>query len=222
MRRPTIGESRYPVANDFMVLLRDWREDAIIRMLGFVWSGYDVLAREVLEGLNPEQSYEDLERSVTQYLEPRIRQSMNGYEPYYMQHGVYEHETRRPAPAQPPQYDLAFVWYRNERVMFPLEAKVLKTSADVAAYLADVRDEFLTCRYAPFSSEAAMLAYLLSGTPDETFRAISQKLPCSVECHPSFNLRSHRFSDHQRTVPEGMMYPARLRIHHLVLKMMLV
>lgn len=68
MRRPTIGESRYPETNDFMVLLRDWRQDAIVRMLGFVWSGYDLLAREVLEGLNSEQSYEDLERSVTQYL----------------------------------------------------------------------------------------------------------------------------------------------------------
>src|SRR5665213_2963949 len=151
MRRPTIGESRYPEANDFMVLLRDWRQDAIIRMLGFVWSGYDLLARDVLAGLNPEHSYEDLERSITQYLEPRIRESMTGFEPYYMQHGAYEHETRRAAPAQPPQYDLAFVWYRNERVMFPLEAKVLRTSGDVAAYLADVREQFLTCRYAPFS-----------------------------------------------------------------------
>lgn len=221
MRRPTIGESRYPETNDFMVLLRDWRQDAIVRMLGFVWSGYDLLAREVLEGLNSEQSYEDLERSVTQYLEPRIRQSMTGFEPYYMQHGAYEHETRRPAPAQPPQYDLAFVWYRNERVMFPLEAKVLKTSADVAPYLADVRDEFLTCRYAPFSSEAAMLAYLLSGTPDETFGSISQRLPCTVELHPSFNIRSHRFSDHRRDVPQGKPYPASLRIHHLVLEIML-
>ena len=46
MRRPTIGESRYPETNDFMVLLRDWRQDAIVRMLGFVWSGYDLLARK--------------------------------------------------------------------------------------------------------------------------------------------------------------------------------
>jgi hypothetical protein len=187
-------------------------------MLGFVWRGYDLLDREVLKDLNPEQPYEDLERSVTQYLEPRIRQFMTGFEPYYIQHGVYEQETRRPAPAQPPQYDLAFVWYRNERVTFPLEAKVLRTSGDVAAYLSDLRNDFLTCRYAPFSSEAAMLAYLLTGNPEETFEAISQKLPCIVQHHRSFNTRPHRFSDHQRDVPQGKSYPGRLRMHHLVLK----
>lgn len=218
MRRPTIGESRYPESNDFMALLGGWKQDAITRMLGFVWTGYDLLVHEVLEGLNPEQPYEDLERSVTQYLEPRIRQSMTGYEPYYIQHGVYEHETRRPAPAQPPQYDLAFVWRQNGRVMFPLEAKALKTSGDVARYLTDVRNEFLTCRYAPFSCEAAMLAYLLSGTSGETFGAISQKLSCAVQLHPNFNTRPHQFSDHQRDVPQGKTYPAKLRIHHMVLE----
>jgi hypothetical protein len=221
MRRPTIGESLFPDTTDFVALLTDWRRDAVVQLLGFVWNGYDLLASQMLEGVDPDQEYEDLERSVTQYLEPRIRRTMTGYEPYDIQHGAYEHETRSAAPAQPPQYDLAFVWYRNPRVMFPLEAKVLKTEGDVSAYLTDVRDEFLSCRYAPFSSEAAMLGYLLSGSPDRTFRAISEKLPCILHDHSDFQSRHHKVSDHQRDVPVGKLYPASFRLHHLVLVLML-
>ena len=58
----------------------------------------------------------DLERSITQLLEPRIHAAMTGDEPFYVQHDSFEHETMARSPAQPPAYDLAFVWRTEERL----------------------------------------------------------------------------------------------------------
>jgi hypothetical protein len=76
---------------------------------------------------------------------------------------------------QPPEYDLAYVLRADERIMWPLEAKVLETDGDVGEYIKDLKNEFLTCRYAPFSSEGAMLAYLLSGKPEIVFGNLAQR-----------------------------------------------
>jgi len=160
---------------------------------------------------------EDLERSLTQVLEPRIHKVMTGYETFYVEHGPYERETKMPPPAQPPQYDIAFVLYHDERIMWPVEAKVLATDGTVADYVTDVREQFLTCRYAPFSSEGAMLGYLLSGDPDTAFASIAAKLPRLLEVHPAFLHRPHRISHHKRRVPRGKPYPPEFACHHLVM-----
>ena len=67
--------------------------------------------------------------------------------------------------------------------MWPLEAQVLKTDGAVSEYIKEINDNFMTCRYAPFSSEGGMLGYLLSGNPDKAFTNIAKKLPCKP--HPS-------------------------------------
>ena len=90
---------------------------------------------------------------------------MSGDEPFYVQHGPFERETMRPPPAQPPEYDLAFVFRADERIMWPIEAKVLETPGGVADYVRDIREEYLKCRYGPFSASGAMLAYLLDRYP---------------------------------------------------------
>lgn len=182
-------------------------------MLGFVWRGYDQMQRD-----KPSVDGRDLERSITQLLAPRIDRAMSGDEPFYVQHGPFERETMQPPPAQPPQYDIAFVLCKEERIMWPMEAKVLETSGAVSEYIKDIREQFLTCRYAPFSGEGAMLGYLLSGTADNAFQNISKKMPCELEGHPAFSSRPQKLSSHTRTVPSGKTYPSKFRCHHLMLE----
>jgi hypothetical protein len=173
--------------------------------------------------IDASKAEEDLERNITELLEPRIRVGMSGNEPFYVQHGPHERETRKGGKAQPPQYDIAFVLHENPRFMWPLEAKVLKSDSEgsVTQYALDVNEEFLTCRYAPFSKEGAMLGYLFSGDPDEAFRSIEKKVPCTLTHHPDFPKRYHKTSDHLRTVPAGKEgeYPCEFRCQHLIMKM---
>lgn len=216
-RRKSLGELRWPSRPEVDAVRKAWTEDAIDRLLEYVWQGYDCLRQEVLEEINVTQAEDDLERSLTQALEPRITRSMSGAEPFFVQHGRYEHISRKPAPAQPPQYDLAFVPYGNENLCWPLEAKVLKNDTDVGAYVKDIKDEFLTCRYAPLSGEGAMLGYLLSGSTECAFAAVAKAVPCQLVIHPNFATRAHRTSEHSRNVPEGESFVPSFKCHHLLM-----
>ena len=199
-------------------MAQNWQRDATSILLGFIWRGYDLLCKEVLDKIDINQADEDLERSVTQLLEPRVHRVMTGDEPFFVQHGPYEEETRHSAQAQPPVYDLAFVLRANERIKWPCEAKVLHTDGSVAEYRKAVTNEFLMCRYAPFSSQGAMLAYLFAGEPEILFTNIAAALACRLDSHPSFPQRPHRRSDHMRVVPTGKNYPRAFRCHHMVLR----
>jgi len=214
----TISELRWPNTSDFVETAKTWREDASVILLRFVWQGYDLLQNEVLSQIEPNEADDELERSITQLIEPRIHEVMTGNEPFYVQHEVYEYETRQPSPAQPPQYDIAFVLYQNPRIMWPLEAKVLRSDGAVAPYINDLKNNFFTCRYAPFSSEGAMLGYLLSGVPDNVFRHIETKVPCELHHHPVFPERAHKYSEHTRHIPTNKSYPIHFRCQHLILQ----
>ena len=212
--RKTVGELLWPNPTEFVASLQGGKESASIQMLELVWKGYDLLAREVA-GIDFSVPFDDLEREITQILEKRIHEVMSGFEPFMIQHGPYERETRRPAPAQPPQYDLAFILRANERIMWPLEAKILPRA--LAQYVDDVRNELLTCRYGPFSTEGGMLGYVIDGTVEQHFTAIAARVPAVLTHHPAFSTRPHRYSDHQRAVPPGRPYPVEFRVHHLLL-----
>ncbi len=173
------------VPADFVALAGRWYPHLSDKLLTFVWHGYDLLVKELPAGIDER----DLERSISQSLELRVRRVMSGDEPFEIQHGPYERETMQPPPAQPPQYDLAFIFRGDERIMWPLETKVLETDRSVGDYVNDLRNEFLTCRYSPFSSEAAMLGYLLSGTAGNAFGNLEAKIPCTLVGHPSFPSR---------------------------------
>ena len=218
-RGRTLLEEGWPDTPDFVEVVRIWNIDASRILLSFVWQGYDLLQKKDLANIAWNQVEEELERNITQLFELKIRKVMTGYEPFDVQHGPYENETRQPSPAQPPQYDIAFVLNQNPRIMWPLEAKVLRTDGAVAPYINDLKNEFLTCRYAPFSTEGAILGYLLSGKPDNVFRHLEAKFPCQLFHHPAFPDREHRYSDHPRHVPTGKSYPPHFRCHHLILRM---
>lgn len=198
----------------FVALARAWMKAPADALLAFVWTAYDDM-----QARPPVIDTRDLERSITQRLEARINDAMSGDEPFRVQHGPYEHETMAPSPAQPPQYDIAFVLRSDERLMWPMEAKVLETAGRVAGYLADINDQFLTCRYAPFSGSAAMLGYLLSGSASDAFDDIGKKLGCTLlAVSGSSSARPHRTSHHVRVVPAGKSYPKDFTCHHLILR----
>jgi hypothetical protein len=217
-RGKTIPQLRWKDTPDFVAVAKSWNPDAITRLVQLVWKGYDLLVAEILSQINFDEAEEQIERSITQSLERRIRRNMTGDEPFDVQHEVYEIERSQSAQAQPPQYDIAFYLKSNERIVWPLEAKVLKSDGAVGAYIKEINENFLTCRYAPFSSQGGMLGYLFSGDSNKAFTNIASKVPCTLSDHPDFPNRDHKTSDHQRVVPSGEFYPAEFRCHHLLLK----
>jgi hypothetical protein len=190
-----------------------WIGDAELDFIDLVWAGF-----ERLKVARPSFDARDLERSITQLLAAAIDDAVPGEAPYYVQHSPFERETMLAPPAQPPAYDLAFVLRGDPRVMWPAEAKVLTSINALAGYLADIREQYLTCRYAPFSASGAMLGYLLDGGAEEALENIAQRLGVSfAEATPITLQRPHRSTVHDRQVPPGKPYPARFRCHHLVL-----
>lgn len=216
-RRRTILEARFPETADFAALAQEWLLGAVDQMLGFVWRAYDRIVGDILSRISLDDADKDLERVITMTLVPLIRNEMSGDEAYHVEHEWYEHETMLDPPARPPQYDICFVWRECPRFMWPLEAKLLRTDGSVSKYVKEIRDNFLTCRYAPFTGEGGMLGYLVAGDPERALSNIAAKIPCQLRMHPSFPDRDHRTSEHSRNVPHGKDYPRDFRCHHLIL-----
>ena len=220
MRRGrTLGEIRYSQPLEFTgALCKQWRTDAITILLEHIWQGYDLFQKEIL--IDTTQPEENVERSITQLLEPRIQKFMDADAPFYLQHSPGEDATRQPAPASPPIYDLGFVLHSNERSIFPIEAKVLPSDRAVAEYVNEVKENYLTCRYAPFSKEAVMLGYLLKGKATIALDRIAEKLTCQMHDFPPLPTRSHKFSEHIRLHSDCLLSSRDFRCHHLILPIM--
>lgn len=218
-RRYTILETVKPVHEEFAQLASKWHSDFSKILLGWIWAGYDLLKKEILSEVDWVLAKDDIEREISEKLEIRIRRIM----PHpsvcdiYIQHEPKERETRKSPPAQPKEYDLAFIINSNERIMWPIEAKVLKSDGNISEYVKDIQNEFLTCNYAPFSDEGAMLGYMLSGKPAKAFSNIEKSLGIKLSEHPDFLNRDHKQSLHDRTVPEGKNCPSNFRCHHLMM-----
>ena len=101
-RRRTIGEVRWPDTPDFMAVAEAWRARCSTYLVGLVWKAYDAILLSVLSQIDLHNAEDDLERSITQFLEPEMRKAMSGDEPFSVQHGRYEHESRMPAPCSLP------------------------------------------------------------------------------------------------------------------------
>jgi len=201
-----------PVDPAFVALAAQWVGKVENDLVEWVWLGF-----ERLRALSPAFDGRDLERSITQLLTAAIDDVVPGEAPYYVQHSPFERETMLPPPAQPPAYDLAFVLRADPRVMWPAEAKVLNSPRALAEYLADIRDQFLTCRYAPFVASGTMLGYLLDGSEQETLTNIATRLGVDFEdAAPDSPARAHRSTVHDRTIPTGKSYPSPFRCHHII------
>ena len=197
-----------------------WQHGVETTVLGLVWLGYDLLKDEVLSQVDPGRLESVLETDVTQHLVLLIQRYMQEYCPFHpfsLLQEFYEFEGREKPPARAKQNDFAFIAFGNTRLAWPFEAKILKTDAALAEYVNEIRSNFVTCRYAPFGSQAGMVGYLLSGSPQRVLAGIAARLECVLTPHPGFPRRDHATSDHDRVVPEGRPYPARIHLHHLIL-----
>lgn len=199
--------------------LIEWPPATVPRLLELLWTAYDRVKVGKLAHVDLATDDLQLERSVNKLLSSELQRVVHeegGYASYTIGHEYTEEETLDPRSQRPPQYDLAFVWNEDPVLMWPCEAKVIKTPGAVAPYLHDVREAFLACVYAPFSSSGAMLGLLASGAPEQTLGAISAKLPATLAVCAPHRSRPHRISNHKRTVPSGKPYPQEFTLHHLI------
>lgn len=216
-RRATISELRWPTSPEFVQAASQHGASIVSDIVAALWAGYDSFFADVIAPLGSYPVGDEMERNLTSLLHPHVRDAMTGFEPYYVAHAQRENETRAPAPAQAPEYDLAFVLNANPRVCWPVEAKFLQTDGTVTAYVDEIDEQYLSCRYAPFSSSGAMLAYLFTGDPSKLLANIANSLGLPMAVPSYINGRHHRTTDHQRRVPQGKSYPSSFQCHHLVM-----
>jgi hypothetical protein len=212
-RNCTPVQRNYPVPEDFVALANRLRPKAVDELLRCIWQGFDQLVSEEFDVTKEDTQLED-DISFAAYC--RIQDSMPAYSPFSPIHQPREREHRQPT-GMPPTSDLGFrMRGGNVRSHFTIEAKVVRTERAVSQYVSEVTDNLLTGRYSTFSSEAVMLGYLLSGTPDVTFDAIATSLRCALNTHPRFANKNQRWSDHRRNI-EPASPPQSFRCHHLLI-----
>jgi len=194
----------------------EWAEGITTQVLAWTWRAFDLVGTSVLSRVNMTQPPEQLERDLSrnhfaeiQGVWARETEGESSIEP---QAEYPELETRAPAPAKPPAYDIAFVWRSNRRIAFPIEAKVVKTPSALADYLGDT-DKFVSGIAAPLVGEGAQIAYLLKGDSAVFFTNLKSRLRRRLEPVSDFLHRPHRVSRHKRT------RSPLLSLHHLVMNL---
>ena len=211
-------QGNYPIPEDFVELAKRLQPDAIHVMLGYVWQGYDRLRKGDRFEVRKDDSH--LEDEITAALHVRIQDVIHEtdpYSPFAIMHQWLEGGQQK-RKGRPPQSDLAFrLLDGNVRSHFTIEAKVVRSDGAVSRYVREIGDNFLTGRYSTFSSEAAMLGYLLSGTAERAFHAIGEALQCELAVCASFPDRDHRYSCHPRDLGTTSGIASEFRCHHLLM-----
>ena len=200
-RRPTFSEMRWPMDEESAAQAERWAEDVSAQVIDWTWRGFDQLREQHLNQVDFSQPLEQVERDLTSKHFICITQlwamETGGFSSISPHHEYPENETRPPAPGRPPAYDLAFVWVENQRVAWPIQAKVVQTPKAIAAYVGDV-EKFLGGTAAPLTGRGGLIAYLLAGEPAEFFDELQAHVHAKLEIVPAFQARAHRLSHHQR------------------------
>jgi hypothetical protein len=218
MTRLTYLERRWPDSPPFQQIACNWCQDLSRLLLNLVWRGYDLFLSQDLEKVSFSSDDEAKEESLNYLLAIRIDQCKSGDEPFSVVHQPPEQTKRKRGRGRSPQPDIGFVLYDYPRTVWPLESKVLAHDEDIRPYLNEINTNFLTGRYATFSSEGAMIGYLLQGNPDRTFEVIGIQLNQPLVRHPHFEDRPHRISSHQRKEVPHPNSPREFTCHHLILQ----
>ena len=214
MSRPTLSELAWPMDDESRRQAEDWAAGVSIQVLDWTWRGFDAVRAGILASIDLTQPLEQLERDLARHHFQEINMLWareTGGECAFAPHHEYpELETRAPAPAKPPAYDIAFVWNANRRIAWPVEAKVVPTPGTLADYLGDVK-KFTDGIAAPLSGGGAQIAYLLTGTTDDFFNNLSARLSSPLQTVPEFSARPHRTSHHTRELSPELL------LHHLTM-----
>src|SRR5260370_5628633 len=99
---------------DFVAFATAWRSDGILRLLGYIWAGYDALHAENPATLKPAD-----EVSVNSHLESWIRRKMPKYCPFAIQHTPPELATRVTSSRQAPTPHFGFFPWAVRHAMCP-------------------------------------------------------------------------------------------------------
>lgn len=216
-RGSSLEEKDHP-REDFVILAKRLRPDAILVMLDYVWQAYDRLRQG--GGFAITKNDWHLEDEITAALHARIQDIMrqaDPFSPFAVVHQPLERGLQK-QKGRPPQSDLGFrVLGGSVRSHFSIEAKVIRTDGGVSQYVKEIRENFLTGRYSTHSSEAAMIGYLLSGTAARAFHAIAEALQCALTECASFPDREHRCSCHPRDLGTTSGVAAEFHCHHLMM-----
>lgn len=215
IRRPSPIEAGFPLPGDFVSSIASWRQDAISVLMQYVWTGTKNLTDKLRIDLT--QDMEHLERGLNQVLAQCIRDAMTDQPPFFLEHHPFEDEGRDPGGGQPKAPDLAFILRANLRASLPIEAKVLDTDGAVADYVQEISENFLQCRYAPFSSHGAMLGYLRKGTVDNALQSIEASIGCTLVLLEALDQWKHHTSTHNRVSAKCNGCPRRFVCHHMIL-----
>lgn len=214
IRRPSPLEVAYPLPRDFVTSIQAWRQDAIAVLMGYVWAG----TRNLIETLpiDFKQDMEHLERGLNQVLAQCIRDAITDRAPFFVEHHPFEDQGRDPRGGQPKAPDLAFYLRANLRASLPIEAKVLETDGAVADYVKEINENFLECRYAPYSSHGAMLGYLRKGTVDKALKSIQSSMKCTLVLLEALEQWKHHTSRHNRVSASCQGCPPDFTCHHMI------
>jgi hypothetical protein len=119
-RGQTIFECIHGATPSTVEVLDIWNTSLIYKMLDAVWKAYDDLHGSSWPGVQWHESFDDLERSLTEQFAEAIRRNMDSNMPVYAEHKPAERESRSAPPAAPPEYDIAFKLRSDCRIMWPL------------------------------------------------------------------------------------------------------
>ena len=213
-QRPTFGEIAWPLDSESLEQAREWAHEMTEQVLDWTWQAFEQLHEKQLSRVDFQQPLEQIERDLTSKHFICIleiwRRETDGYCAVIPVHEYPELATRPVGAGKPPAYDLAFVWQENQRVVWPLEAKVVKSPTALREYLHDI-DKYCTGRAAPFVEHGGLIAYLLDGSPNDFFTKLGSKIGVPLTKSSAYGRRPYRMSYHERQLAP------RICLHHLVL-----
>ena len=217
IRRLSYSQRTLPATFEFSSALEKLQADGVKTMLGYLWDGFERFKTEHIDKHPPPTRHDtDLERDLTEWLFPYVQKVIPAAAPYFIHHERKERESAI-LRAQPPEPDLSFVFLANIRITFPIDAKVLEKDrpSDVTDYVATVNGRFLSCVYAPFSTQGAMIAFFLEGSVTTLLGRIRTGLGCSLSRSWFLKGRHHKTSQHERTA--AACQHKQFTCHHMVM-----
>lgn len=216
-RRQTLMEAKYPASDQQLARLASvWCPRFAGQILGATWTGLRALREHEVGSIDLANADENLERHLTLSLTRRIRHEMDEDASYGVEHQVSEEATRLPG-GQPPTPDIAFIFFEQPRLIWCIEAKVLRSDGNVSGYVKEVQENYLTCRYSPYFSQGTMLGFLISGDPTNAISNIAKSLGVQTETVAVEAGQLHHRSEHTRTSPGGRVFASAFTCHHFIL-----
>ncbi len=204
-RITTIYDYAFPNVPEWNAIVDAWPEAVVEEMLTLVWEGFDQMRSKILSKIDFTQPLHQLERTLTDAHATAItllwKANRTGFESFLPKHEAWEPSSIASPSAMPPSYDIGFENINDPRLRWPVEAKVLARPTDVLRYLSDLRQKYLGGTGAPFSTDAALLGYLVTGQVGDTLAALQSALGMKLKTFPLFVSRQQRASEHVRSVP---------------------